>query len=268
MPPTPPTTPPRHRQPRGQPRPRVAVPGPAMAGQPAPRARLRAAITGRSPAPRRPSAGAPRAAPRAASAASAASAAAGEGEEMRDRREGAGGALLRPPAFSSMPGSPGRLIDLDQEYSGGASARTAAGGTPQVPLAPRLASPHAPQGLRGPPGTPAPLPPPPLRGSGGGSRFGSPLPLSGRSSAGWPPAGEPSPLTPKYFWKCVCVCVCMGVHGNSSLFPPKPLLIPPPHLLGSIREPFQLSSLKSFLDGINFFSFYLFFFPPPLAFQR
>lgn len=40
-----------------------------------------------------------------------------------------------------MPGSPGRLIDLDQEYSAGASARTAAGGTPQVPLA-------APRGRR------------------------------------------------------------------------------------------------------------------------
>ncbi|KAM9526497.1 cyclin-dependent kinase 2-associated protein 1 isoform 1-T1 [Guaruba guarouba] len=40
-----------------------------------------------------------------------------------------------------MLGSPGRLIDLDQEYSAGASARTAAGGTPQVPLAPRRASP-------------------------------------------------------------------------------------------------------------------------------
>lgn len=101
-----------------------------------------------------------------------------------------------------MLGSPGRLIDLDQEYSAGASARTAAGGTPQVPLAPRLASRAAAEPLsgggaalrrRGRPG--------PLSSGGGAARDPSPAPsAAGREGRGGPPAprGDPrSPLTPR-----------------------------------------------------------------------
>lgn len=107
------------------------------------------------------------------------------------------GPTLPPPPLrgsgrrvSSMLGSPGRLIDLDQEYSAGASARTAAGGTPQVPLAPRLASrvrppsrsprPEGPPRGRsprpeGPPASPAPRPPPPGSASSASGVPGSPL---------------------------------------------------------------------------------------------
>lgn len=111
-----------------------------------------------------------------------------------------------------MLGSPGRLIDLDQEYSAGASARTAAGGTPQVPLAPRLASRAAAEPLssgggaapgrspqaEGLPGTPAPHPlPPGVRGGGDRQRLGGTLgprsPLGVSRLHGAARAEEPSP---------------------------------------------------------------------------
>lgn len=118
----------------GKPRTRVCAQS-GMAGQ-----RLRAAITrARPPAGRRRqprSAPPPRRAPRPPGPAPPPPPLRGSGRRV-----------------SSMLGSPGRLIDLDQEYSGGASARTAAGGTPQVrPLAPRLASPHASSGGGAAPG--------------------------------------------------------------------------------------------------------------------
>lgn len=165
----------------GKPRTRVCAQS-GMAGQ-----RLRAAITrARPPAGRRRqprSAPPPRRAPHPPSPAP-------PPPPLRGSGRGA----------SSVLGSPGRLIDLDQEYSGSASARTAAGGTPQVrPLAPRLASrllrrrgrpgPRS-AGRRGAP-DPAPLPaeaPPAPRGHPR-SAFPSPslprIPGGGALSARW-----------------------------------------------------------------------------------
>lgn len=141
--------------------------------------------------------------------------------ERRARR--AGSAPPPPPPLggsgrrvSSMLGSPGRLIDLDQEYSAGASARTAAGGTPQVPLAshrtaPRLtraaarplssgggAAPGRSPQAEGPPGTPAPHPPPPGGRGGDRQRLRGPRghrsPLRACGLRGAARAEEPSPL--------------------------------------------------------------------------
>lgn len=173
-----------------------------------------------------------------------------------------------------MLGSPGRLIDLDQEYSAGASARTAAGGTPQVPLAPRLASPRLASDARPPsrspqaegpprpalltprsrPGPPATHPPPP----GGGPPAPQGIlehrsPLRACRFRGAARAEEPSLLAGGFLeWG----------GGSCSLFLTKALFKKSCLFLGSVPESFQLSSLKSFLDGINF-SFFPPTFPPP-----
>lgn len=150
--------------------------------------------------------------------------------------------------LSSMPGSPGRLIDLDQEYSAGASARTAAGGTPQVPLS-------APRGRRA------------LSSSAAAARdHRGPAP-SARSAGLRPtaPRRPPGPPRPPPFWRR---------RRNRSLSLRNNLIFlilffknyysSPLLRSGSLRELFQLSSLKSFPDKITFWVFFFLFSPPSL----
>uniref|UniRef100_A0A8C3J8T4 Cyclin dependent kinase 2 associated protein 1 n=1 Tax=Calidris pygmaea TaxID=425635 RepID=A0A8C3J8T4_9CHAR len=113
-------------------------------------------------------------------------------------------------------GSPGRLIDLDQEYSAGASARTAAGGTPQVPLAPRLASDARPPSRspqaegppraallrpRGRPGTRPRRPSPPGGTASASGDPRAPLPPETLPAPRSSPGGGALSARRRFFWK-------------------------------------------------------------------